>query len=208
MAAGLSAQEKKGRRGGFGFGFGGRGNVVTLAGNEAVQRELGIGDDVKGKIEELTGKYRDESREAFGDFRNATAEERQKAAEAGRKISAKYAAQIKELIKPDQFTRLQQISWQASGSDAFTEADVIAKLSLTKEQQDKIAQINRDYQSKQRELFTGGGGQESFAKMRELGQQRDKQAEEVLTKEQQTKFAELKGKAFDLTQLAPRRGNN
>jgi hypothetical protein len=211
------AQQKGGRRGGFGAGN----TLVSIAGREAVQTELGLDEAAKSKIEAIAEKYNTESREQMqgifaGGFQNATAEERQKAqakmAEVARTLTAKYAPSLKEALKPEQFTRLQQIAWQAAGAAALTEPDLVKELSITKEQQDKLAGLIREYADKQRGLFGGGADfQEIAAKTRELTQQRDKMAGEVLTKEQSDKFAQLKGKPFDVSQLqggGRRRGGN
>jgi Spy/CpxP family protein refolding chaperone len=212
------AQQKGGRRGGF---FGGGNTLVSIAGREAVQNELGLDEAAKSKVEAIVEKYNTEAREQTqgifaGGFQNLTAEERQKAlekiTEVNRTLVAKHAPALKEALKPEQFTRLQQITWQAAGASALTEADVVKELSITKEQQDKIAALIREYGDKQRGLRGGGADfQEIAARTRELNQQRDKLATEVLTKEQQDKFAQLKGKPFDVSQLqggGRRRGGN
>jgi hypothetical protein len=86
--------------------------------------------------------------------------------------------------------RLKQIQVQEQGAAALTNADVAAELSLTDDQKKKLADVQADYTSKQRELFGRGGGggdiQERIAKGRELTSARDKQALEVLTAEQKT----------------------
>jgi hypothetical protein len=206
----LAAQQ---RRGG-GFGLGTRGSLVGIASREAVQTELGLDQAAKDKIEALNEKYGADTREQMqgllpGGFQDATAEERQKAqekmAEIGRTLNAKYTPQLKEILSADQFARLQQISWQAAGSQALTDEELAKQLALTQEQKDKIAAVNREYAQKLGGLRRGGGGggnfQEAAARMRELNQQRDKAAEEILNKEQQDKLAQLKGKPFDVSQL-------
>jgi Spy/CpxP family protein refolding chaperone len=204
LADGAMAQQ--GRRGG---GMLGRGNMIGLLGNEAVQKELGIGESEKEKLTSIGQAYGEDIREQFsgaGDFQNATPEERQKMMakfqETNQKLMAKYVPQIKEALKPEQFTRVQQISWQAGGSAAFSDPELAKTLDISKEQQEKIAALNQEYAQKQGALFTGGGGgQEAFAKLRELSQERDQKATEILTKEQKEKFEQLKGKPFDLAQL-------
>ncbi len=211
MFADLASAQQQGQ--GRGRGMFGRGGIVSLAGNEAVQKELGIEADAKEKLASIGQAYGDEVREQMqtagaAGLQNATDEERQKIMakmqEITQKLSAKYAPKLKESLKPDQFTRLQQISWQASGAMAFSDPELAKALDLSKEQQEKINAVSQEFQQKLRSLFTGGGGgQEAFAKMREINQERDKKAEEILSKEQQDKLKELKGKPFDLAQLQP-----
>jgi hypothetical protein len=94
----------------------------------------------------------------------------------------------------------------------YQDPDLIAALKITKEQQDKLTAIAKEYGDKQRDLFprggAGGGERPNFEelqkKMRELGESRDKALLEVLTPDQREQFAKLKGKPFDVAQL--RRG--
>ena len=60
-------------------------------------------------------------------------------------------------------------------------------------------------------LRGGGNNQEAMTKIRELTEQSLTKATDVLDAEQKEKFAALKGKPFDLSQLrgrGGRRGNN
>lgn len=198
----------------------GRTGIMGLVTNEAVQKELGIGDQEKEKLAAASQKFADEFREQVqsasggANFQDASPEERQKMLakfqELNQTLTAKHLPAIKEALKPEQFTRLQQISWQVGGSAAFADPELAKALDISKEQQEKIAALNREYGQKQFGLFGGGGNpQDAIAKMRELQQERDKKATEVLSKEQQEKYATLKGKPFDLPppQFGGRRGD-
>jgi Spy/CpxP family protein refolding chaperone len=201
----------QGRRPG---GMLGRGNMIGLLSNEAVQKEIGIGDAEKEKLTKIGQEYGDDLREEIqaagggGGFQDASAEERQKMItkfqDINQKLMAKHVPAIKEVLKPEQFTRLQQITWQVTGSTAVSDPDFVKALDLTVEQQQKIKDLNQEYQQKQFGLFGGGGQdnvQQAFAKMRELTQERDAKAKEVLSKEQQAKLEQVRGKPFDLSQL-------
>jgi Spy/CpxP family protein refolding chaperone len=202
----LSAQ---GRRGG-GFGFGGQGGLLRIAGNDAVQKEIGVTDDQKAKLKTIGEEFAKDQEEArasgpgAGGFQDLSQEERAKLMEqmmaTAKKLNDKYVPKLKETLKPEQFERLQQISYQAAGPAAYANADVVKALDLTKEQQEKIATINKDFQEKMRALFAGGGagGPEVFAK---LGEEQSADLAKVLTTEQSEKFAKLKGKAFDVSVL-------
>src|SRR5262249_7827895 len=97
----------------------------------------------------------------------------------------------------------------AARSRAFSEPEIIKELGLSKDQQEKIAGVQKDYDQKQQALFAGGGGaagapadfQAIFGKVQELNDERDAKATEVLNKGQQEKSAKLKGKPSDLAQL-------
>jgi Spy/CpxP family protein refolding chaperone len=215
LTTSLSAQQ--GRRGG-GFGFGGQGGVARLVANEAVQKEIGVTDEQKEKLkalgEELAKDAREEASAAglgAGGFQNLTPEERtklfEKMAVVAKKLDDKYSPKIKEALKPAQFERLQQISYQAAGPAIYSNADVVKTLDLTKEQQEKIATITKDYQEKQRALFGGGaaaeGAREAMTKLRE---EQNADLAKVLTAEQTEKLTKLKGKTFDVSVLQGGRG--
>lgn len=133
------------------------------------------------------------------------------------KLNEKFMPQLKEALSASQIERVQQIALQAGGSQALTRPDVVKALDLTKEQQEKITGINQEFAKKLNELGPGGRGgragggggaggapadfQGMMAKRQELTKERDSQATEVLTKEQQEKYEKMKGKPFDLAQL-------
>ena len=82
-----SAQQRG--RGGFGFG---PYNAVTIAANDAVQKELGLSGDISGKLAVLRDDYRAAAQKEYQnagiDFQNLSAEDRQKIAEIGGKLTA------------------------------------------------------------------------------------------------------------------------
>lgn len=213
IAGAAQAQEgQKGRRGGGGGLFGGGNSLIFLAGNEAVQKDIGVGDAEKAKIEAISREANEARREAvsaagvdFANFQNLSDDERRAAGEklaaANRTVNEKFEPKLKEALTAEQFKRLQEIGVQAAGSGALADARVAKELALTDEQTKKIADIRADFGQKQRALFGQGGGEDAFAKMRELREEETKKVTEVLTKEQQDKLAALKGKPFDVAAL-------
>lgn len=207
-----------GRPGGFGGGFGGPGGggPLTLINNEAVQKDLALKEDQVSKLKALGESVREEMRSAFtGGFggRDQSEEERAKArekmAESIKKVNDKFLPKLDEILDASQRDRLKQISWQAAGAQAYQNAEVIAALKITKEQQEKLAAVKKEFDDKQSELFPrggqGGGERPNFEeirkKMTELNASRDKQLGEVLTADQREQFTKLKGKEFDVAQL-------
>lgn len=185
--------------GGFGGGRGGGSSLLSLADNEAVQKELAVSEDAKAAVKKVNEAYREEVQKAVE--------------EATKSVNAKMAPQVKEALTAEQYKRLQQIRVQALRDGAFTDADVVKALGLKKEQQDKIADLGKEFGEKVRGLFGGGGGgggrtdfTEAQAKMKELNTEKEAKINEVLTKDQQDKFKALKGKEFDLASLQPRFG--
>jgi len=221
MAVATASAQQKGRRGGFG-GFGGFGNsLVTLAANEAVQKDIGASGDVASKLTSLRDDLnaaRQKEYQTAGinpqDFQNMTAEQRQKMVTIGNKLNDEFNPKLKGIVSADQYKRLQQIQLQASlrnqGPSALTAPEVASELNLTDDQKKKLTDLNMEFMQKQRDLFGGGGGggQEAFTKLRE---ERTSKTMEVLTAEQKTKLEKLEGSTFDVAQLGfggGRRGKN
>lgn len=216
---GQGGRGRGGAGGGFG-GFGGRGgstNLISLAGNEAVQKELALGDVIKDAIKEINDAYREAIQKALGDgggfagLRDMSEAERTKAmekmTEQRNTVLAKFTPELKDALSAEQFKRLKEIHVQALRDQAYTDADVVKTLALKQEQTDKIAEINKDFATKMREAFQpggGGGGGDLRAKFEEMGKARDGKLNDVLTKDQQAKLKELKGKEFDIAQLQQR----
>ncbi len=220
LALGLSAtsvfaqgQGGRGGRGGFGgMGFGGGSDVLSLAGNEAVVKELALSDDVTAKLKKVTDDYRAEVRKSFGEGgfnRDASETERaermKKIQEATKAARDTHLPKVKEVLTPEQFARVEQISYQARGVAAFADPEVVKALDLTKEQQDKIATANKAAGDKLRELGFAQG-QENRDKRTEINKARDTEVAGVLTADQTAKWTALKGKEFDLAKLRPQGG--
>jgi len=188
-----------------------------LVNNEAVQKDLELSSDTAAKIKTIADEYGAAMREAMmaggppANFQEMSEEERNKAfakmAETGKTVSGKFLPKLKESLTADQYTRLQQINWQNMGTGALADPEVVKSLAITKEETDKIAEVNKEFGEKMREMFAqgpgggGGGGREKFA---EMMKERDTKIVAVLTKSQQEEFDKLKGKEFDVAQL--RRG--
>ncbi len=209
LTTSLSAQ---GRSGGF-FGGGGR-SLVGLAANEAVQKEIGTTDDQKAKLTALGDEYRTESQKVRTDAgitgggggERPTQEQLAKMTEGMKKVNDSFTAKLKESLKPEQLERVQQIAYQAAGTAAYYDPEVIKALDITKEQQEKLTTVSKDLGEKMQALFAGGGGggnREAFTKLRD---EQIAEIAKVITAEQTEKFTKLKGKAFDVSTLGGRGG--
>ncbi|MGQ0633976.1 MAG: hypothetical protein ACT4QC_05170 [Planctomycetaceae bacterium] len=205
----------------------GGGGLILRAAHPAVILELGLDDATAEKVVGLAAEFDQElqtqaEKSGFGpsafeglqglgedDRTKKLGEIRGKTMELGRKLDRKYAPRLKEIISAEQFTRVQQIRWQVGGSQTFDDPEIVTALVLTKDQQERIAAINKDSIQKQSALFAAGFAgpnakvAEMVAKLQELNAERDAKALEVLTEAQRKKLAELKGKPFDLRKFAP-----
>jgi hypothetical protein len=141
---------------------------------------------------------------------DATPEEREKMrakmVEIRKGINDKFLPKLKEALDASQLKRVHEIAIQSAGASALLDPGVQTELKITGEQKDKLASISKDLQKQLAELPQA----ERRAKMQEMGQEQLAKSTEVLTKDQQTQFASMKGKPFDLKLLRPagRRGGN
>ncbi|MCI0361275.1 MAG: hypothetical protein L0211_22565 [Planctomycetaceae bacterium] len=208
VASPVLAQQGRGR----GL-FGRSQSLVSLAGNEAVQKDLGLTD--AAKVNALSEEYRDaiqkelsDSGIDFGALRDLPEAERNAKV---RELTAKYEAaqkkvndslepKLKELLTADQLKRLGEIRIQANGTASLVDAAVIKELGLSEDQQKKIAEIRAEADKARSELLRGGN-QEAFAKLREMNEQTLAKATDVLDAGQKEKFTALKGKPFDVSQI-------
>jgi hypothetical protein len=203
--------------------FGSRTNtLVSLAANDAVQKDLGVSGDAVARLNTLGDEYRTASQKVFtalgidySAISDLPALERaaemkkvsEKTAEVNRKLTADFAPKLAEVLSPAQVHRLKQIQLQASGIDVWTEPEFAKELVLTDEQTTKLTELRNEYNRRQQLL--DGDFQQRFARIRELSAERDTKGLELLTAGQKTKLAELKGQPFDVSQLGfRRRGNN
>jgi hypothetical protein len=218
LASMIQPAHAQGRRGGGMGMMGGQGvNPLGLVGNAAVQKDLGVSEDKVEKLKDIAGDVRQEITEEsqgagidFGSLRDLQGEEREKKmaelrtkmAEIQKTVGDKFMPKVAEILDKTQMTRLHEIAIRAAGPSALEDASVVKDLGLSKEQQDKIAAIKKDFSSK----LGGVPRAERFAKMQELRDEELAKSTEVLSKDQQAKFTEMKGKAFDLKSLRPAGG--
>jgi hypothetical protein len=211
-----SAQDQpRGRgRGGFGGGrgFGGPGgnSPTALLRMQEVRKELNTSDEQNKEIDGVLAKA-DEARGGFNfqDLQNLSDEERQKRMEEMRTKTeeANKAAEQKldKILKPEQLARLKQLSLQRQGVNALTRPDVAKELGLSQEQQDKIQKIQEGARP-QGGGFGGGQNlsdeerQKRFAEMQQRQEKAQADMLAVLTDEQKTKWADMKGKDFTFPQ--------
>jgi len=205
------------------FGFSGRTNsLVSLARYDAVQKDLGINGEVAGKLNELYDQYRNSSDREFkaagfdnDALRDLPALERaaemrkvnEKSAEVNRKLMDRYVPKIEELLTSEQLERLKQIHLQAAGIEAWLEPALAQELSLSEVQKAQLAELRNEYSRRQQQL--DGDFLQRLSRIREMNTERDAKANDVLNESQKARLAELKGRAFDVSQLSfRRRGNN
>lgn len=223
LASNVALAQGQGGRGGRGGGFGGfgggmgGGGVGFLLGNEQVQKELKMSEDQVSKV-------RDIGREAFAGFgggggqrgADLSEEERTKRREEMAKRAEETNKKYLAVLDADQTTRVKQIQLWVSGAAGVASNEEAAKeLKLTDDQKAALKAINEEAGKKRMELFGAGGGgrgasDEERTKRREqmASLQKDTEAEcqAVLTDEQKSQFAKMRGPKFELDMTAFGRG--
>ena len=181
-----------------------RSNIFIVACNDAVQMELGLSADEIAKVTKVADEYDNANREAVQSsgikLGVTTQAEREKLSSIRKEVTEKFTPNLKAALTADQFSRVQQINYQALRASALLESEVVKALSETAEQQETIRAMIVEYQLNVNEQVRVGGD-DVVAKIEEINKERDDKAIEQLTKDQQDKFAALKGKEFDITQL-------
>jgi len=193
MAVTAEAQGPRGR----GLGMMGGGGYMLL-GNKSVQQELKLSDEQAEKATKLINDVQAKTREKMEGL--SQEERREKGREIFEAANEEAKSGAKDILKPEQTARLDQISLQARGLQAFTDSKIQEKLKLTDDQKSKLKDIEEDVRSQSRELFQGfqndrEGTMQKFAALRKesLGK-----AVALLTDEQKATWKEMTGEPFEV----------
>ncbi len=174
-------------------------DLMSLVLKKPVIKELNVSADQVMQVRKLLTPLRDEL--------SSLPPEKRRDEQVITKLYAGYGFEVKGILQPDQFTRLQQIRWQAEGSGAFADPDLIKLLDLDEAQHSQFTILNletgrnlstkmnpQDPQEFADEIKVRKGVHEEWAA-------EQAKIKEILSEEQWEKFDKLKGKPFDLDQL-------
>lgn len=169
---------QRGQGGGFGFGGAGggaRASVASLSVNASVQEEIKATDEQKEKLKTISEETAAKQTELFkdggggdrGSLKDLSREELQKRMQDRQKeiqpkqnaIREEAEKKIGEVLKPEQFARVKQISHQQMGMAIFTDEATAKELKVTEEQKEKFKVLSEEYAKDQRELRGGGRSQ-------------------------------------------------
>ncbi len=197
--------------GGRGFGMMGGGGVGMLIGNESVQKELKLDDTQVTKAKEVADKNREKMMAAREQSKELDQDERRKKmTELNKEVTESTLKAVGEFLKPEQVTRLKQISCQTRGANAFSDHEIATKLNITDAQKEEIKSIVDDSNAAMRELFQGFQDDREGT-MKKIAEHRKEALSKVVAKlndEQQKTWKEMIGAPFELKMQPPRPRNN
>jgi len=205
LLAGPALAQGQGR----GFGMFGGGGIGMLIGNESVQKELKLDDKQVEKAKEIADKNRSKMTAAREELQNVDQEERRTKMQAlTKEMNESTLKAVGDFLKPEQISRLHQISYQVRGAMAFSDPEVAKKLSLTDTQKTDIQTIVTDSNAEMREIFTSNQDDREAAmkKVAELRKETLAKVTAKLNDEQQKTWKEMLGSPFEIK--FPPRPNN
>lgn len=207
MTCDAMAQRRGGGRRGFGRGGVFQTSRVQLATAPEVQADLKFADEQKEAVATLNDDMREERRSMFqgggggGDF--AAMRERME------KLEADMNAKLAEKLDDAQNKRLTEIYVRVNGTNSLSDKDVQAKLAITKEQNDKLADAREENVEEMRDAFQDFqdmSREERQQATQELREEADGRLLAVLTDEQKSQFEALKGAEIEIDMSQFRRG--
>jgi len=188
-------------QGGRGFGMMGGGGISMLIGNESVQKELKLDDTQVEKAKAIADKNREKMTAAREDTKDLDQDERRTKMQAlFKEMNESSLKAVGEFLKPEQITRLHQISHQVQGAMAFNDPEVAKKLSLTDTQKSDIKTINDEAGAAIREIFTSNQDDRegNMKKVAELRKETLTKITAKLNDEQQKTWKEMIGSPFEI----------
>jgi Spy/CpxP family protein refolding chaperone len=218
MASAL-AQQGPGRGGPRGGGFN-RGDPVRLLALPEVQKELELVDDQKAQLKILGDELSQKLRKEYTGLRDIPQAQRTaKFAEIQAKLKPlndEALKKVQEILLPNQWDRLNEISIQVRGAEALGDEKVQKELGLSDDQKSKLTKIRDKARSDITALFQAprDGNLDEDARRARFAEAREKvqgmikaasdDAMNVLTAEQRDKFEKMKGAKIEIQ--FPQRG--
>lgn len=171
--------------------------LTYLAKEKGAQTELKMtkkqADAVQKLIADLNDKYKDD----YAKLKDLKPAERYKKESELNKTAADEANKaIGDILSAEQLKRLKQLHVQRRGPYAFGEAEVIAALQLTKEQQKKLRDMETDYQKALVEVNKLTDLDERTKKVTAAVKEAMDKAMAILTDEQKKTWKDLTGERY------------
>jgi hypothetical protein len=175
--------------------------AAILLRHPGVQAQLKVSKEQNDKVRQVSDNVRKKYEAEFEKMEKmATPDERTLfKRNLSQRIISDVTKELPSILTPEQMKRLQQISLQQSGLQAFDEKMVRDKLNLTKEQQEKIQKIKEDTKEEYFAIRKDANMnfEVSRKKDHEFKQKNLQAALQLLNDEQNRQWRELVGEPFD-----------
>lgn len=200
--AALDAEAQRGGgRGGPGGGRGpggGGSSVLELLRGDEVKTEIGLTEDQEKALGEMQSGLRDspEFREIMDRARSAGSDEERRAIFG--EMRTVMDKKVNAIIKPEQRSRLDQLSLQRRGMRALADPNMAGQFNISSDQQAKISELNQKYEDARREIRSNRDMSENErdAKSDALRAEFEKNTSAILSSQQRQAFEQKKGKPF------------
>lgn len=176
----------------FGRGFGGPGSMMllSLAGDDEVQKAIGVSDEQKGYLEILRDQVKEENQEFAQSIESLSGEERfAKMRERGEKRGPEIEGDLKEVLGEAHYARLKQIRLQMVGVMEWMNPDTARDIGLTEDQLTEL----RDSMREQFSQLRGIDREQMRSKMGELRKSFEEKALALLTDKQKERWQAMLG---------------
>ena len=203
VAALDAAAQRGGGRGGPGGGRGpggpgGGSSALELLRGDEVKTEIGLTEDQEKALGEMQSGLRDspEFREIMDRARSAGSDEERRAIFG--EMRTVMDKKVNAIIKPEQRSRLDQLSLQRRGMRALADPNMAGQFNISSDQQAKISELNQKYEEARREVRSNRDMSENErdAKSDALRAEFEKNTSAILSSQQRQAFEQKKGKPF------------
>lgn len=197
----VAAFDAEAQRGRGGPGGGGGSSALELLRRDEVKGEVSLTEDQEKALGEMQSGLRDspEFQEIMSRVRSAGSDEERRAIFG--EMRTVMDQKVDAIIRPEQRTRLNELSLQRQGMRALTDPNMAGQLNISDDQRGKIAEVNSRYEEARRELRSNRDMSENErdAKTDALRAEFDKNASAILSDQQRRSFEQRKGKTFAFT---------
>lgn len=198
VAFDAEAQFRGGRGGPGRGGPGGGSSVLELLARDEVRGEVGLTEDQQKALGEMQAGLRDspEFRDIMDRARSAGSDDERRAIFG--EMRTVMDKKIDAIIKPEQRSRLNELSLQRRGLRALADPNMAEQLNVADDQQTKIAELNQKYEEERRAIRSNRdmSEEERDAKSDALRAEFEKNVSGILSDQQRRSFEQKQGKAF------------
>jgi len=169
---------------------------------DPVQSELKLTDAQKQKVLDKQAEFVRETMRVEETLKDKQPDEREQAMQPHRAQSAeKFWPILKEILKPDQFTRFQQLELQHEGPGGVFRPVIQKSLKITDEQRQQFVAVIQDLQRTIKPMIeaaqSGGNPEEIRPKVIKIIEAHEATIETLMNVSQRKQWQALRGKPFN-----------